>query len=46
MTNTTVETNRSTYLVTAYDALCTSYHAIDDFRTKLLGFTPSCQLSC
>lgn len=23
-----------------YDQLCVSYHAIDDFRTKLLGFLP------
>jgi hypothetical protein len=23
-----------------YDKLCTSYHAIDDFRAKLLGFLP------
>lgn len=25
---------------TAYDQLCISYHAIDDFRAKLLGFLP------
>jgi hypothetical protein len=25
---------------TAYNQLCTSYHAIDDFRAKLLGFLP------
>jgi hypothetical protein len=24
----------------AYNQLCTSYHAIDDFRAKLLGFLP------
>jgi hypothetical protein len=24
----------------AYEQLCTSYHAIDDFRTKLLGILP------
>jgi hypothetical protein len=24
----------------AYEQVCTSYHAIDDFRTKLLGFLP------
>lgn len=24
----------------AYQELCSSYHAIDDFRTKLLGFLP------
>ena len=40
MTNTTVDTNRSKYLDSAYNELCTSYHAIDDFRTKLLGFLP------
>jgi hypothetical protein len=40
LTNRTVETNRSTYLVSAYSELCTSYRAIDDFRTKLLGFLP------
>jgi hypothetical protein len=27
-------------LRTAYDQLCTSYRAIDDFRAKLLGFLP------
>jgi hypothetical protein len=27
-------------LRTAYQELCKSYHAIDDFRTKLLGFLP------
>jgi hypothetical protein len=27
-------------LKTAYDQLCTSYRAIDDFRAKLLGFLP------
>jgi hypothetical protein len=27
-------------LKAAYQELCTSYHAIDDFRTKLLGFLP------
>jgi hypothetical protein len=27
-------------LRTAYAELCTSYHAIDDFRAKLLGFLP------
>ena len=30
----------SDHLRTAYDQLCTSYHAIDDFRAKLLGFLP------
>lgn len=23
-----------------YDQLCTSYHSVDDFRAKLLGFLP------
>jgi hypothetical protein len=23
-----------------YEKICTSYHSIDDFRTKLLGFLP------
>jgi hypothetical protein len=27
-------------LKTVYDQLCTSYHAIDDFRAKLLGLLP------
>jgi hypothetical protein len=27
-------------LRTVYDQLCASYHAIDDFRAKLLGFLP------
>ena len=27
-------------LLQAYTLLCTSYHAIDDFRSKLLGFLP------
>ena len=27
-------------LRTAYDQVCTTYHAIDDFRAKLLGFLP------
>jgi hypothetical protein len=40
MTNTTTDTNRPDYALHAYDELCNSYHAIDDFRTKLLGFLP------
>lgn len=27
-------------LKAAYQELCSSYHAIDDFRAKLLGFLP------
>jgi hypothetical protein len=37
---TVTHTNRSDYLLPAYNQLCDSYHAIDDFRTKLLGFLP------
>jgi hypothetical protein len=38
--NITAETNEPNYLLPAYNELCNSYHAIDDFRTKLLGFLP------
>ena len=31
---------RASNLRTVYSELCTSYRAIDDFRTKLLGFLP------
>jgi hypothetical protein len=34
------DTSGFNHLGTAYDQLCTSYHAIDDFRAKLLGFLP------
>jgi hypothetical protein len=34
------DTDGSNNLKTAYDQLCTSYRAIDDFRAKLLGFLP------
>src|SRR2546423_10814248 len=27
-------------VVAAYQEVCTSYHALEDFRTKLLGFLP------
>jgi hypothetical protein len=40
VTNTTTDTKKPDYLLHAYNQLCTSYHAIDDFRTKLLGFLP------
>jgi hypothetical protein len=39
VTNTTTDTNQPDYLPDAYNELCSSYHAIDDFRTKLLGFS-------
>ena len=36
MPNTDADDN----LRTAYEQVCTSFHAIDDFRAKLLGFLP------
>jgi hypothetical protein len=33
-------TNPQDEILKAYEQLCTSYRAIDDFRTKLLGFLP------
>ncbi|MGH9843473.1 MAG: hypothetical protein ACREEM_32445 [Blastocatellia bacterium] len=30
----------NTNLMEAYKLLCNSYHAVDDFRAKLLGFLP------
>ena len=33
-----VENERA--LLAAYSEVCKSYHAIDDFRMKLLGFLP------
>ena len=36
MPNTDTDDN----LRTAYEQVCTSFHAIDDFRSKLLGFLP------
>jgi len=33
-------TNENKERLKAYEQLCTSYRAIDDFRTKLLGFLP------
>jgi hypothetical protein len=40
VTNTPADANEPEQLLTAYTELCNSYHAIDDFRTKLLGFLP------
>jgi hypothetical protein len=40
VTNTTTDSKEPDYLLPAYNELCNSYHAIDDFRTKLLGFLP------
>jgi hypothetical protein len=40
VTNNGSDTNKSTYLNPLYNQLCTSYHAIDDFRYKLLGYLP------
>jgi hypothetical protein len=36
----TDRSDNSDNIRTAYAELCTSYHAIDDFRAKLLGFLP------
>jgi hypothetical protein len=33
-------TEREKIYTTAYEQVCTTYHAIDDFRAKLLGFLP------
>jgi hypothetical protein len=35
-----VELNDDCHLKTAYEEICTSYHAIDDIRMKLLGLLP------
>ena len=34
------DTQKAENLRTVYRELCSSYRAIDDFRTKLLGFLP------
>jgi hypothetical protein len=36
---------RNKVLLAAYSEVCKSYHAIDDFRTKLLGFLPLTSLA-
>jgi hypothetical protein len=36
---------RTERLLEAYKEVCTSYHAIDDFRTKLLGILPVASLA-
>ena len=40
MSNGCSDTQKPENLMTAYRELCSSYRAIDDFRTKLLGFLP------
>jgi hypothetical protein len=40
MSSGNLEPQKPENLLTAYRELCTSYRAIDDFRTKLLGFLP------
>jgi hypothetical protein len=40
MSNGDLETQHPENLRTVYTELCSSYRAIDDFRTKLLGFLP------
>jgi hypothetical protein len=37
-------TSEPTVMLAAYQELCTSYHAIDDFRMKLLGLLPLASL--
>ncbi|HEY0428465.1 MAG TPA: hypothetical protein VGC76_11850 [Pyrinomonadaceae bacterium] len=37
--------NQNEVLLAAYSEVCRSYHAIDDFRTKLLGFLPLTSLA-
>jgi hypothetical protein len=39
-TRMTSNQDKSMNIRAAYDQLCASYHAIDDFRAKLLGFLP------
>jgi len=40
MSNVNLDTEKPENLRTVYRELCSSYRAIDDFRTKLLGFLP------
>ena len=40
MSNVNLDTEKQENLRTVYRELCSSYRAIDDFRTKLLGFLP------
>jgi hypothetical protein len=40
MSNGDLDTQKCENLKTVYSELCVSYRAIDDFRTKLLGFLP------
>ena len=40
MSNENSDKPKPEHLLSAYNELCTSYRAIDDFRTKLLGFLP------
>lgn len=35
-----LDAQENSNLMSAYTLLCSSYHAIDDFRSKLLGFLP------
>lgn len=40
-----VDAARDARLLKAYDEVCRSYHAIDEFRTKLLGILPISSLA-
>jgi hypothetical protein len=41
MSNENSNTKEPENTRTVYNQLCTSYHAIDDFRAKLLGLLPT-----
>ena len=41
----TLNTTRTEVVLAAYREVCSSYHAIDDFRTKLLGILPITSLA-
>jgi hypothetical protein len=44
-TGETLDSARDARLLKAYDEVCRSYHAIDEFRTKLLGILPISSLA-
>src|SRR5215216_6838260 len=43
--NLNLSEERTRVLLAAYSEICKSYHAIDDFRTRLLGFLPLTSLA-
>lgn len=40
-----LDDGRTTQLIAAYTEVCNSYHAVDEFRTKLLGILPIASLA-